>query len=100
HTRSKRDWSSDVCSSDLALCQLAEGGFERLRVVRPVIRRQPHAEDQYSCAGLLTLLDHGAEVFLHLRHRQAAQAVVRAEPEDHRSEERRVGKVWRSQWLT
>src|SRR5437016_404202 len=40
------------------------------------------SEAQYSCAGLLTLLDHGSEVLLHLRHRQAAQAVVRAELED------------------
>src|SRR5207249_9426706 len=26
HTRSKRDWSSDVCSSDLPLCNLIGGG--------------------------------------------------------------------------
>src|SRR5205809_8051807 len=32
HTRCSRDWSSDVCSSDLLLDRLAGGGVERRHV--------------------------------------------------------------------
>src|SRR5699024_12110666 len=33
HTRSKRDWSSDVCSSDLEVAQVAESnGAARVRI--------------------------------------------------------------------
>src|SRR5699024_616567 len=34
HTRSKRDWSSDVCSSDLAYCQGIENRLGRERDIR------------------------------------------------------------------
>src|SRR5699024_11571858 len=33
HTRSKRDWSSDVCSSDLADTAAAEGALESGRLI-------------------------------------------------------------------
>src|SRR5437868_15411115 len=66
HTRSKRDWSSDVCSSDLdlhvALAALAVRPLEVVVVVRP---------DLFALAGALA----GLPV---------------------RSEERRVGKECRS----
>src|SRR5207249_7959034 len=45
HTRSKRDWSSDVCSSDL---QPALAELERIRIVcdRPAVQAQG-AFDQF-----------------------------------------------------
>src|SRR5207249_8792007 len=58
HTRSKRDWSSDVCSSDLWLDYLAKApDFHRLLANRPcpliaTVRRAsdggrwPHSEDE------------------------------------------------------
>src|SRR3978361_2048581 len=59
HTRLERDWSSDVCSSDLGVASGVLIGLEIVAAVVPIVH---HA--------------------------------VRRE----RSEERRVGKGWRSRW--
>src|SRR5699024_7879781 len=32
HTRSKRDWSSDVCSSDLTIQQAIRDGYKRVKL--------------------------------------------------------------------
>src|SRR3712207_7348014 len=76
HTRYWRDWSSDVCSSDLdgLARELAAGGLEL---------RGP----------LLELLDVGAPFALGVSEEPRDR-------EDHgvRSEERRVGKECRSRW--
>src|SRR5207249_8555374 len=69
HTRSKRDWSSDVCSSDLCRAQT-----QNVRHDTPVVQ----AEDP---AG-------ASQPRLNLVCNQ-----------QHRSEERRVGKEWRSRCL-
>src|SRR5699024_11784922 len=77
HTISKRDWSSDVCSSDLAvpfpsLLPLIRGdGNDRNR--RGFPDREPDASPSGNVDGL--------SGFLRLNHRQKG-----------RSEERRVGK--------
>src|SRR5688572_33448643 len=70
HTRFDCDWSSDVCSSDLK----ANGNkkFDE--------RRYDDAIDQY---------DHA------IRH---LQGTFHEDPENERSEERRVGKECRSRW--
>src|SRR5437868_8861438 len=79
HTRSKRDWSSDVCSSDLSL------------------------RDVTSAAGL-ALADHA-----HHRNRARHQLFgidrlrkmekeAGGEETEPRSEERRVGKECRYRW--
>src|SRR5438067_9827854 len=79
HTRSKRDWSSDVCSSDLSChsgdrgrragrCPLAAAG--RRSRTRPLLRQHP-----------LVVVDRDRERALQVR-----------------SEERRVGKECRSRW--
>src|SRR5699024_11727034 len=69
HTRSKRDWSSDVCSSDLPFQE---------RCLLPAVRSAPlvfHPSlDSHCCQ------------------------TVRQEPFSARSEERRVGKEWSSRW--
>src|SRR5206468_13003748 len=89
HTRSDRDWSSDVCSSDLTTPPHRPGVCHRERDpgrCGGVVRGEsdlPRARD--SAERLLCI---GEEVEEHLLQ------VVRITPE--RSEERRVGKECRS----
>src|SRR5436309_12470240 len=84
HTRFSRDWSSDVCSSDLAAAEV-----ERLLGVEPgdpgmlVVGR---AEAALRLALLVVLVD-----LIDLEHRERTAA---------RSEERRVGKECRARWST
>src|SRR2546430_6458397 len=68
HTRFDCDWSSDVCSSDLELLQLARADVERLQ---PEIQRL---------------------------ERRLTDLLTPPDPLDDRSEERRVGKECRSRW--
>src|SRR5207249_9719415 len=74
HTRSKRDWSSDVCSSDLLLADEFLGNV---------------AEDGYLGATLEDIV-RGANQLLEEYAVESEQEV--------RSEERRVGKECRSRW--
>src|SRR5437868_12298345 len=77
HTRSKRDWSSDVCSSDLS--------FERLRGREPAADRQGIDDDAEE--------GHCEDV---PAERELVARAVEAEQRDRaRSEERRVGKECR-----
>src|SRR3712207_7442024 len=92
HTRYGRDWSSDVCSSDLAGPDAAAEQFGAVAADRRV--RQD--------GGLVAADDEAAA------HRRGAVAADRAaqDAEDvvvllvdaARSEERRVGKEGRSRW--
>src|SRR3712207_8759262 len=79
HTRYWRDWSSDVCSSDLSIAR--SDLFVRLNPPNP----QTQAEIE-------TALDLGAKVLM--------LPFFRADHEVNafRSEERRVGKECRSRW--
>src|SRR5699024_11944769 len=81
HTRSKRDWSSDVCSSDLA----------------DIVFRGVLSPGDDVCA-----LRDVVEVRQALDHGMSQQIVDALEgtsnPELSRSEERRVGKECRSRW--
>src|SRR5690349_22986752 len=72
HTRSLRDWSSDVCSSDLRL----EGAVYRLVARQRVVVWS---------------------VVVEIRQRAGKRAQVRLRGLT-RSEERRVGKECRSRW--
>src|SRR3712207_8700021 len=83
HTRYWRDWSSDVCSSDLP--------DEALELLERGELSEGHGR------ALLTAADHDA------RRRLAREAVahgwsVRQTEAHARSEERRVGKECRSRW--
>src|SRR5204863_6463383 len=94
HTRSLRDWSSDVCSSDL-LIQLAtcEEGYLALHLAR--LLRMP-----------FVIYAHGNEVLgardsAWAKPRQALRSASRVLANSRytaglRSEERRVGKECRS----
>src|SRR3712207_7053793 len=82
HTRYWRDWSSDVCSSDLALrggIVVEDGGLIHVPL------------DEADTAPLLQV-DGGKQD--HGRHRR--KFAMRRSPS--RSEERRVGKECRSRW--
>src|SRR5690606_41187461 len=77
HTRFSRDWSSDVCSSDLA-------DLHRKRV--QIGRRHGHR-----------ILRQHDEICLQSRCQPAGDRFVVVGP-GRRSEERRVGKECRSRW--
>src|SRR5437868_15530072 len=68
HTRSKRDWSSDVCSSDLqSLSEITLGSQQQL-----------------------------SDKDCRLQHNGSINGTISDEDGELRSEERRVGKEWRS----
>src|SRR5690606_40395247 len=93
HTRFSRDWSSDVCSSDLLV---APGGQVLAHEVGPD-RQLP-----------VPAVDHDRE--LHGPRPPVAVDGVEGRPDraageddvvdqhDHRSEERRAGEEWRFRW--
>src|SRR5690606_39332058 len=88
HTRFSRDWSSDVCSSDLSLQQ------QGIAYTSHIVKATPlntllwsitaEAEDGFY-TGFYSLLDQDTNIEYDFEPRQAAL----------RSEERRVGKEWR-----
>src|SRR5690606_40621541 len=81
HTRFSRDWSSDVCSSDLAA----------RRVVKRARVNMQHAQALVGAMDLVVTV-HGP---------LDAGAITDLEPEQDRnlrSEERRVGKASESRW--
>src|SRR2546422_5134726 len=83
HTRCSRDWSSDMCSSDLT----DAGGFLAL----PEARVHVTSDLPDSLRGIATLTFGGNHAFP--QHTDNTTAEVR-----ERSEERRVGKECRSRW--
>src|SRR5699024_11850130 len=95
-TRSKRDWSSDVCSSDLAPGQLSEGR-QRREVWRQLAVRvrhhcRPPTEDRVTGEQDAVLLEQEAQRV----HRVAGRGhVADAHATRVRSEERRVGEEYR-----
>src|SRR5207253_6919626 len=83
HTRWPRDWSSDVCSSDLVIRMVV--------AIRAQQRLNAHAE----ITGSFPWIDAG----LHEPGRRSvAERVRRNFSGEPRSEERRVGKECRSRW--
>src|SRR5690606_39762445 len=76
HTRFSRDWSSDVCSSDLLRLRV----FSRLQV----LGRMNHATPEPS----------SPRDTVDPSHQIVAGGQMLFESIEHRSEERRVGKEW------
>src|SRR5439155_10140301 len=83
HTRWPRDWSSDVCSSDLVIVALCRTIFSPLPVVLAVVLKQAAVAETGLAAAFAAAFG--------LPPTQAAQLVSAV-----RSEERRVGKGGRS----
>src|SRR5207247_2702959 len=81
HTRSTRDWSSDVCSSDL----VAVAGLMFLLALQP----EPAgiSSDRSDSHARALILSDQARRYLTLQYRSFP-----------RSEERRVGKESRARW--
>src|SRR5687768_17715881 len=80
HTRCSRDWSSDVCSSDLAVAEIFAWG------PRSQLLRQRNRDNIHARRGCLSRL---------------ARPCGPPDPDERgpiRSEERRVGKECRSRW--
>src|SRR5699024_11811313 len=95
HTRSKRDWSSDVCSSDLARANeelgcLSGAALARQRLAEAALTRGHLAAARRLLARARTLASR-SEIVAHLLVR-VYDTSIRAAP---RSEERRVGKEGR-----
>src|SRR5690606_40167061 len=92
HTRFSRDWSSDVCSSDLTgklvLTQLREIGTRANDPPRtwPLKTGQHHEERRFAGAG-------GTD---KTRRLALGDPKINALENIDRSEERRVGKEWRT----
>src|SRR5207245_5757542 len=95
HTRCYRDWSSDVCSSDLRVDGLPgrevaddDAGVRAVTQRERELRRRTRGHDRIR----YRLVVHGQEEQTLLRGRNHEAPVEKA----GRSEERRVGKGWRS----
>src|SRR5207249_6694606 len=85
HTRSKRDWSSDVCSSDLSACSFSRKSFCGSLGCRgtPCSRGSGGMRASLLCA---TREGGGGA------SEEAARLEVKRKTKMQRSEERRVGK--------
>src|SRR5690606_40958880 len=92
HTRFSRDWSSDVCSSDLTVVYL-HGFYRTIKLSVPQVsgRTPRYPPPDRMCTMQLPISAAG----------QAGQVpTLNASEIPHRSEERRVGKEGRSPWST
>src|SRR5699024_11292846 len=93
HTRSKRDWSSDVCSSDLSVCRQVRDKYQG-----PILMLTARTDDADQVQGL----DEGADDYVCKPVRPPVllariKALLRRAEVLERSEERRVGnerKTW------
>src|SRR5690606_40060846 len=97
HTRFSRDWSSDVCSSDLRIDHVATG-FAELVVLEhlAVVEHIEHVQLELQLA-TGPVRDIGAGDVHDPGGRRTALVATIAEAAD-RSEERRVGKGCRGRW--
>src|SRR5439155_17018132 len=90
HTRWPRDWSSDVCSSDLLL--------ERQPLLQPC-QQLGRRQQLYARGGKLDGQRQPIQPPTDRRHRLGVLAAeVKARAVRLRSEERRVGKECRCRW--
>src|SRR3712207_8644396 len=89
HTRYCRDWSSDVCSSDLPSRYIKKHTYP-LPLCQQFSYLRPLQAGVYECGLGMGTLDAGGL----LRHAR----LERRQRTDMRSEERRVGKEGRTRW--
>src|SRR5687768_15710503 len=86
HTRCSRDWSSDVCSSDLRyssrICTSAKSGRQRTSAFSPSSRKRRAAPRRSTSSATSS----------------STGSATTTSPSRSRSEERRVGKECRSRW--
>src|SRR5207249_6343806 len=85
HTRSKRDWSSDVCSSDLISTS-------------PRSERRNPGASQPAQGNARIFQSEPLRPLAEVSHETFESRIPRREERPIRSEERRVGKECRSGW--
>src|SRR5699024_11731256 len=90
HTRSKRDWSSDVCSSDLVY-QGIRNNLNGVGAPRLIEAAQMLGASKFYAFFRVVIPNIMSGVTISV---MLAMAIV------FRSEERRVGKEWRCWWWT
>src|SRR5204863_1069695 len=95
--RSLRDWSSDVCSSDLSNDFDGDERIGTITIAKARFGREMHIDARYHGArgtwrdlGEVTGTPEDAKPTINTVKPSASSRVV-----DERSEERRVGKEWR-----
>src|SRR5207249_6770476 len=88
HTRSKRDWSSDVCSSDLSACDVVAWNPDYLGPAA-LNRAWTLVKDERDAATIERLRAVAGDAGCHACHTHMS-----------RSEERRVGKECRARTST
>src|SRR5690606_40795648 len=95
HTRFSRDWSSDVCSSDLpwkllaVLCRHVD--LDSVELLQVGVTQELTDRDQYLAIRVDRVPGEGCYPNTLSRRISDRQIVLR-------SEERRVGKEWRCRW--
>src|SRR5207247_7144733 len=89
HTRSTRDWSSDVCSSDLTSAQADEIEIHGIAAAHPTVER----DESGRCRFLGYIVRWNGLTLYHSGDTLWHPGVLPA-----RSEERRVGKECRCRW--
>src|SRR5207249_8383004 len=93
HTRSKRDWSSDVCSSDLPYDLLGEvlrGGADVARAAGAFVLGGHSIDDPEPKYGMAVIGEVHPDRIVTNAGARPGDALVLTK----RSEERRVGKGW------
>src|SRR5699024_11311246 len=94
HTRSKRDWSSDVCSSDLH--EDRQRGRELMeKLITDLSAGVPKVLTELTTLGR-TLKKRAADVLAYFERPGTSNGPTEAL--NGRSEERRVGRGGRSRW--
>src|SRR5207249_9501520 len=97
HTRSKRDWSSDVCSSDLnSVCAMAVGTMPQAGLVAQVPFVDLAREHDPLIGELQAAFNRVLEANAYILGEEVA--AFEAQFAAYRSEERRVGKECRGRW--
>src|SRR5690606_39486392 len=92
HTRFSRDWSSDVCSSDLQFADYIYPGLDQL--VSEAARLRYRSAAEFTSA-ITVRSPFGGGIFGGQTHSQSPESMF---THVSRSEERRVGKECRSRW--
>src|SRR5207253_7082676 len=91
HTRWPRDWSSDVCSSDLAFCADVYARHPRLRI-------DDGAVDVATLEQMAARLPARTAFIEYVSTNDWLDALLVRKNAEGRSEERRVGKEGRCRW--
>src|SRR5207302_7712518 len=91
HTRFSRDWSSDVCSSDLSGTKFNQLDLGKTQTADNMFRRKDGG--MFPVEVRYALVEYGGKRLMLTLVRDVTR---RRKTEQARSEERRVGKEWRT----